>query len=350
MNATQASIICALRRSAAGPAPVKAARCGASWMPNTNGISSTWHAPSQPSSAGKASRTGRRTCAARAWTCASAARIDGTRKKRSDSIANQRSLGVVGFTARFARAGDALDHLVDRAVDQLVEAPAETIGIEIAAMRIARRHQPQLVDIRADHHRDPGRRARGQRVDRRLLDDGTVDARDEHHATAAPGLQCDLRAEDRVARHVAEGAHVCDADLLRDLFGQAAGAVECDGGGHAALHDHAAEQTRRGPRCTEQRHQRAARRLPEERDVPGVATEGADLVAYPLERGDEIEHAPVAARAVVGEFRVREKAERAEAVVDGDDHDIAVARRAPGRARACARPNLVGSRRRGSTP
>ena len=176
-------------------------------------------------------------------TCASAARIDGTRKKRSDSIANQRSLGVVA-SPRASPCGDALDHLVDRAVDQLVEAPAETVGIEIAAMRIARRHQPQLVDIRADHHRNPGRRARGQRVDRRLLDDDTVDARDEHHAPAAAGSERDLRVEDRVARHVAQGAHVCDADLLRDLFGQAAGALERDGGGHAALHDRAAEQTR----------------------------------------------------------------------------------------------------------
>ena len=206
-----------------------------------------------------------------------------------------------------ACAGDALDHLVDRAVHQLVEAPAETIGIEIAAMRIARGHQPQLVDIRADQHRNPGRRATWPARRSGLLDDNAVDARDEHHAPAAAGLQCDLHAEDRVARHVAQGAHVGDADLLRDFFGEACRALECDGRGHAALHDHAADQTRSCPRCTEQRHQRAARRFPEERDVPGVATEGADLVAYPQERGDEIEYGPIAAHAAVGEFRVREK-------------------------------------------
>ena len=100
-------------------------------------------------------------------------------------------------------------------------------------------------------------------------------------------------------------------------------------------------------RCTEQRHQRAARRLAEERDVPGVATEGADLVAYPLRaRRRDRARPSCRTRRRRREFRVREKAERAEAVVDGDDHDIAargehLAAREHVRARTLSEPAAV---------
>ena len=73
----------------------------------------------------------------------------------------------------------------------------------------------------------------------------------------------------------------------------------------------------------------AATRFAEDQHVLRVAAEIFDVVAHPLERRDEIEHADVAREGVLrpGEVGKVEKAETAESMVDGDVHDVAAARR-----------------------
>ena len=65
--------------------------------------------------------------------------------------------------------------------------------------------------------------------------------------------------------------------------------------------------------------------LAEDGDVVGVAAEAGDVVAHPAQRSDLVAHSVVAAVCVVavGQRRIVEVAERAEPIVDRDDHDIA---------------------------
>jgi hypothetical protein len=64
-------------------------------------------------------------------------------------------------------------------------------------------------------------------------------------------------------------------------------------------------------------------RLPENRDVVGIAAERGDVALHALQSGDLIEQA-VIARSVLRRFRrqlrVRQKAEDPDAVVDGNDN------------------------------
>ena len=95
----------------------------------------------------------------------------------------------------------------------------------------------------------------------------------------------------------------------------------------ARLRDGAVEESL-GLGCSEQHADaHSAGRLAEDRDVVGVAAEAGDVVAHPAQRGDLVAHAVVAAVGViaVGEGLVVEVAQRAEAVVDRDQHDVAAA-------------------------
>ena len=86
-----------------------------------------------------------------------------------------------------------------------------------------------------------------------------------------------------------------------------------------------------GPRRHQQIHRRQrARRLPGERDLGGVAAEGAGDLARPLECGDLVEQAPVRGRRVQGrgQVGVAEPAEAAQPVVDGHDHRVGGRRQA----------------------
>ncbi len=90
-------------------------------------------------------------------------------------------------------------------------------------------------------------------------------------------------------------------------------------GAQTALADRAREE----PLARGRHHVRAdadpARRLADDRDVVGIATELGDVVADPLECHALVHEAVVPGRSV----GVREEAERAEAVVHGhDDHAV----------------------------
>ena len=68
------------------------------------------------------------------------------------------------------------------------------------------------------------------------------------------------------------------------------------------------------------RHRVAAGRDPEDRDAGRVATEGRDVVPYPLQPSDLVLRADVGAR----QLRVREVAEEAEAVLNLYEDDALV--------------------------
>ncbi len=95
------------------------------------------------------------------------------------------------------------------------------------------------------------------------------------------------------------------------------------------LEDGPAEQPRR-LRGDEQVHRgQGAGRLSGERYAVGIAAERRDVLPDPLKRGDLIEQAPVrrgrvrsAVRGSGGQGWVRQPAEAAEPVVDGDDHRV----------------------------
>ena len=95
----------------------------------------------------------------------------------------------------------------------------------------------------------------------------------------------------------------------------------------AALHDRLVKQSfRRG-----HRHQRAdlraTARLAEDRHVRGIAAEASDVVAHPLQRGHDVEHADIdrARILLAADRRHVQIAEDIEPVIDADDDDIAAA-------------------------
>src|ERR1019366_9892090 len=74
-------------------------------------------------------------------------------------------------------------------------------------------------------------------------------------------------------------------------------------------------------------HVVGACRLAEDGDVAGIATESSHVVAYPLERTDDIEDGEVARsveiiRALASQSPVAEPAEGAEAIVDRHHHEL----------------------------
>jgi hypothetical protein len=119
-------------------------------------------------------------------------------------------------------------------------------------------------------------------------------------------------------------------------FGPVASNRQGAGIGRSALDDRLVEQSGGGRSGQKSRHTHTPGRLAEQRDVSRVAAELVDVVPYPGQGGHLVGQAPVAApRPVLSvqprltrifECRMSEKAEQAEAVVDGDDHDIALAR------------------------
>src|SRR5579871_2779761 len=64
--------------------------------------------------------------------------------------------------------------------------------------------------------------------------------------------------------------------------------------------------------------------LPEDRDVAGVTAKFGDVVAYPLQRGDEIEHAGVACVSELGcDFGQIKETECVEPMIERDDNHVA---------------------------
>ena len=89
----------------------------------------------------------------------------------------------------------------------------------------------------------------------------------------------------------------------------------------------AAEQTLRRRHAEQAGDLAAATGLAEDRHVRRVAAELRDVVAHPLERGDDVEHADVArVGELVAEMRHVEEPEDAEPMVDTDDDHVVVAR------------------------
>ena len=141
-------------------------------------------------------------------------------------------------------------------------------------------------------------------------------------------LDRDLRRDQSIDRHLGQlaGVRLRDAELgaqrerhlvrlVAHLHVQA----------RPALDDGAMEESLRLRHAEQRRDLPAAARLAEDGDVPGIAAECADVVAHPLERLHEVEHAGVAGGRVALAEQIAEMqiAERAESMVDGDQHDVA---------------------------
>ena len=131
----------------------------------------------------------------------------------------------------------------------------------------------------------------------------------------------------------AAGEH--HAEMRSELLRQVGRVVHRRGVWRAALDDHATEETVGlvDPQETGDAH--PTRRLAEEGDVVRVATEDVDVLAHPVERGHLVGKTPVPGSGpllavepllpVLLECGMGEEAECTEAVVDRDEHHIAVA-------------------------
>ena len=112
------------------------------------------------------------------------------------------------------------------------------------------------------------------------------------------------------------------------------------------MRDDAMEQAARRRHRHQRGALRAAARLAEDRDVAGVAAELGDVVAHPLRargpgRAADVARVRQLRPAELGEIEV---AERVQAMVDGDDHDVAAA----AQARAVGLDLVAGAAREGA--
>ena len=152
-----------------------------------------------------------------------------------------------------------------------------------------------------------------------------VDTRMERHGAdggeqRAGGLS--LRGEHRLGGQGAQGVEFVGIDTGTSGEGleheSTPLTVEHQLGG-AALHDGPVEEALGTGRAEQREHAPGSGRLAEDRDVGGVAAEAGDVVADPFERSDLVEDAEVGGRTGVLDH---EEPERADAVVDGDDHAV----------------------------
>ena len=204
---------------------------------------------------------------------------------------------------------------------------------ERAARRdvVAERARAGLAVRRAHQHRDARLLALCERRLRHLRDEAAVDQR--LHRQFEPPHQREVAGDavggDRA--QLRDGHVLAEAEVLGEP--QAGGlrrAQVLDVADAAAAVDHGlVEQSVRRRNAHQEQAAGAASRRTGDGDVVRIAAERGDVVARPLQRRDHVEQAVVAERRVRrrarGQQRMREQAERPEAVVDRH-HDDAAAR------------------------
>ncbi len=185
-----------------------------------------------------------------------------------------------------------------------------------------------FVRVPAGKERDLRLPARGERRGDRFRQEIAVDVGRE------PGLHLHRGLQHLVARLSAKRGERLGAERRRQrlaLLLRCGERAERQAAAHAlyevraALADRFVKEPARARRRHECAHRERSRRLPEDRHVARIAAERGDVVAHPLERRDLIEHPVVARRAaarLARELGVREETERAEPVVDRDEHDV----------------------------
>ena len=133
---------------------------------------------------------------------------------------------------------------------------------------------------------------------------------------------------DRVGVELAERFDVgADTEVLEHRVG-----VGACGLGRVRFEQRAAHRARAVEQTLRRRHPEqagdlaAATGFAEDRHVRRIPAELSDVVAHPLERGDDVEHADVAGIGeLVTEMRHVEEPEHTEAMVHADDHHVVVA-------------------------
>ena len=171
-------------------------------------------------------------------------------------------------------------------------------------------NERRLVTRRADHDVDAARRARLDTREDCVRNNVAVDHRTEwadQEGIAAPHGRADVFDAERrrgadhpVHRHRRESVGRCiDVQQLREVCGVARRRLDLLGSHRrSADRDCSAKQSRSGRHGEQMLHGDAARRLPEDRHVVGVATERRNVVAYPAQRRHLILKTEVAGHAV----------------------------------------------------
>jgi hypothetical protein len=120
------------------------------------------------------------------------------------------------------------------------------------------------------------------------------------------------------------------AELLQEQLGDARVLTRRDVVRRAALQDRAAEAPARFGRAEQRADAHRAGRLAEDRDVLGIAAEVRDVLVHPVERGGLVAQHQVRVRVLAAgdEIAQRERAQRAQAVVQGHDDGVAARRQA----------------------
>ena len=213
--------------------------------------------------------------------------------------------------------GDATDELVPR---------------ETGRRRI--REQAELVARGADHEVDAGGASGAEGVDRRTVHDVAVVDRVERHHVGREHRRDEggaLRVEDRVDRQLAETVEVgpVEAQVVEERPGHQLGLLGGRDLGLAAL-DHRPPERVAAPGRREQLEDRSrARGLAEHGDPVGVAAERGRVRAHPRQCGELVAQTAVRGRVAGRPDRAEgHEAQRAEPVVDRDDHGVALGREA----------------------
>ena len=214
------------------------------------------------------------------------------------------------------------------------ERPARARFVQIVDALNGGEQGPLVLD-RAAEQVDILAAALAHGLDRQRFEEAALDDRREGHQVAAGqggrfgvGHQRVLRVEHILRGDTAQRLGVVGVDL--EHRAEAASDLSRHVNrqrmmASARLRDGSVEESLRLGGSEQHADAHSAGRLAEDRDVVGIAAEAGDVVAHPAQRGHLVAHAVVAAVRVVavGERLVVEVAQRAEAVVDRDQHDVA---------------------------
>ena len=194
----------------------------------------------------------------------------------------------------------------------------------------------QLVPVRPDQQVDTGCGAVGHRGQRVVGQQDTVDdgkERERQHPRIRTSLAelfgggHELGRRDRLERVAGTGR---EAQNGRQTLSRSLRLVERVHVRAPALHDGAPEEPFGSRRAEQRGHAESSGGLPEDGDGAGITTKGRDVVVHPSQGSQLILYAPVSDQPVgIGQVPVTEEAQRAEPVVDGHDHGVAVAHQLP---------------------
>ena len=180
----------------------------------------------------------------------------------------------------------------------------------------------------SDDHRDVGRHVGRVRIERIARQRVAVHDRAEPNAVRAARSRAAAHGREQLRdRHVLQFRNL--RGLETELRGDPLGRLLCLLPWNLlqrrpAFDDRFVEETFRGRHRQQRAHFATAAGLTEDRHVPGIASEGRDVVAHPLQRRHDVEHADVCRIHELGACTAKVQVpDDVQAMVDADDHDVA---------------------------